>query len=279
MTLSPRPQLAATGVVLIDRDSDGLTDAHEQIIGTSQFMFDTDRDGFSDLEEVTRGSSPLNYHSTPSNSPLEVSIGAFGSQGFLHIVSAVYRTTGNDSNIRLRLGVLQNGVLRTVPAAYMAQRMIVEEFQVADGRVTVMDMVLHPNVVPPNSESSWVIFARDVSAANVRAADSVDVHRVGTVHMVVRPLGGMPGMSTFNSSASVYLPIPPGGNDEIPDGWTAGEICVRNGSTVGSNGAILTQEVSTAECQSGWDGFCGSECASSVGQTYTTIDPSILVGG
>jgi hypothetical protein len=43
----------------IDTDSDGLTDAEEQLLGTSLSSVDTDEDTYSDLEELHNGYSPL----------------------------------------------------------------------------------------------------------------------------------------------------------------------------------------------------------------------------
>jgi hypothetical protein len=42
---------------------------------------------------------------------------------------------------------------------------------------------------------------------------------------------------------------------------------------------MITQEVVTAECQDGWDGYCPSNCSSTVGNTYVTVDPVALIGG
>ena len=42
-----------------DTDSDGLTDAEEQLLGTSNTSADSDEDTYMDLDEITNGYSPL----------------------------------------------------------------------------------------------------------------------------------------------------------------------------------------------------------------------------
>ncbi|MBK8180952.1 MAG: hypothetical protein IPK67_19080 [Planctomycetes bacterium] len=49
---------------------------------------------------------------------------------------------------------------------------------------------------------------------------------------------------------------------------------------MGTHGAVVTQEVTSAACISGWDGHCdAASCGSSVGTTVDLVDPSALVGG
>jgi hypothetical protein len=45
------------------------------------------------------------------------------------------------------------------------------------------------------------------------------------------------------------------------------------------NGAIITNEIVSADCMNGWDGFCPPSCTSTVGSTYETVDPLGLIGG
>ena len=47
----------------------------------------------------------------------------------------------------------------------------------------------------------------------------------------------------------------------------------------GAGGGIMTHEVVEAECRDGWDAYCKTDCAGSVGTTYQTLDPAVLVGG
>lgn len=46
-------------ILIIDNDSDGLSDDMEKRLGTDPLNNDTDGDGFSDLEELTRGYNPM----------------------------------------------------------------------------------------------------------------------------------------------------------------------------------------------------------------------------
>jgi hypothetical protein len=83
---------------------------------------------------------------------------------------------------------------------------------------------------------------------------------------------------TKNDALTIYMPLPLSEGDN-PVNWVPGEICVQQSSPVGSAGAVLTQEVTSAECQDGWEAACPPSCASSVGTTFTTIDPAVLIGG
>jgi hypothetical protein len=94
------------------------------------------------------------------------------------------------------------------------------------------------------------------------------------------------------TSGSIYVPLLPspdgsgnGGNGSgsgsggAPVSWEPGEVCFQRSSTVGVDGAGTTNEVITAECVSGWDGFCPPGCSSTVGSTFRTVDPLALIGG
>ena len=51
------------------------------------------------------------------------------------------------------------------------------------------------------------------------------------------------------------------------------------GGAVGAGGGLITHEVVEAECRDGWDAYCKMDCSGSVGSTYNTLDPAVLVGG
>ena len=275
----PEP-LEARGGFSQDTDGDGLRDALEQVLGTSPYLYDSDGDTFGDLEEFARGSDASRAQSRPApDAVLDVHESAYGQDGYLHIVVAYFRSSRSTKGFRLRLGVQQDGRVRALPVSYLAQRTCVMTEDVAGGEVTLMDMRVHPDVVRPNSASSWLVAVQDENGPDWMAAASIDIHRLGTVHCLVLPQTDGDEGTASAVGGSVYLPIPPGGSGDIPSDWTAGQICVRMASTVGADGAVLTKEVTDANCENGWDGYCGSECGASVGNTYTSVDPAILVGG
>jgi hypothetical protein len=119
------------------------------------------------------------------------------------------------------------------------------------------------------------------------AADVVDLSsQSGVVFMRATPpvrfaqtQAGGGGGGGQPLSGSVYLPIPPGGDGDIPMSWIPGQVCYQKMQVVGAGGGIVTREVVEAECRDGWDAYCKTDCASSVGSTYNTLDPAVLVGG
>jgi len=75
---------------------------------------------------------------------------------------------------------------------------------------------------------------------------------------------------------TLYVPL---GDEGIPSNWTPGSVCLQETQVIGAVGASVTQEVVSADCQDGWDGYCSSDCPNTIGQTHTTIDPGALIGG
>jgi hypothetical protein len=61
--------------------------------------------------------------------------------------------------------------------------------------------------------------------------------------------------------------------------WTPGQVCYQKTQAVGAGGGIITHEVVEAECKDGWDAYCKMDCPGSVGSTFNTLDPAVLVGG
>ena len=81
-------------------------------------------------------------------------------------------------------------------------------------------------------------------------------------------------------TGAIRQPIPSAGESGgLPIDWVAGAICFQRSSLVGSAGVVSTYQVIAADCLSGWDSYCSSDCQSNVGGTFETIDPTALVGG
>ena len=82
----------------------------------------------------------------------------------------------------------------------------------------------------------------------------------------------------MSGQGTIYRPLT-GGGDDVPNGWAIDQICYQMSQAVAVNGAVVTHEVVSADCVSGWDGSCPPTCGSSVGSTFNSIDPVILIGG
>jgi hypothetical protein len=89
--------------------------------------------------------------------------------------------------------------------------------------------------------------------------------------------GGKQGLQ--QAPGTIYVPLSVDDSGDLPVSWTQGSVCMQTTSAVGSDGAAITQQVDSADCQPGFDSACPSTCAASVGTTFTTIDPVVLIGG
>ncbi len=78
---------------------------------------------------------------------------------------------------------------------------------------------------------------------------------------------------------SIRQPIPQSGGPIIPPTWVAGAVCYQRSAVVGSSGPVVLRQIVEADCLQGWDSYCASDCGSTVGTTFETIDPAVLIGG
>ena len=283
------PELRATPPQLPrDPDQDGLVNAQESVLGTNRFQADTDADGFSDLEELARKTSPLFPESVPTNNDISVGITCRGGEDELHALIALYLPDGKLRDKRFRVGLLIAGRTIALSERYLLQNGTLAMYPAADpnARIATLDLPLTPSFV--RSFGHMTVFATlgDAPFGVAQAADSMHLLAFGQqiVLELQNPMilgtacltGGGQQSGSIGGVGSIYVPLPMGGG--VPD-WTPGQVCVQQTSLIGVAGAKVTQEVTSAECQTGWDGYCPSSCASSVGNTYTTIDPVALIGG
>jgi hypothetical protein len=87
----------------------------------------------------------------------------------------------------------------------------------------------------------------------------------------------LPDPGNATSGGTIFVPLMP--PDDLPVTWTPGEICYQRATPVGYSGALVTQEVTRAECVSNWDAYCAPTCSQTVGSTYNEVDPLALLGG
>lgn len=279
-----RQELKATGAWSIDSDGDGLPDAQELVLGTSPTLTDTDGDGFSDTFEFASQSSPLSGISVPT--PLDVSVGmsARGGAGTsVKMLVGVYTADGVLDDEAVRFGKVQGGLLLSVPFDWILARSHMRAVPIeGGGTVTLIEITLPRNQISCSPYVSYFTAVGLVGQPYYQSAAVADfTHRAGIPLLKMQQFGGGAGGGASQTQAaggSVYRPIP-GDSSTVPDGWSPGQICYRTSETVAVAGAVVTQEVTTAECQDGWDSYCASGCENSVGQTYDTVDPLALVGG
>ena len=287
----PKGTVAASPIDHADADGDGLCDAQEQVLTLNQNQTDTDGDGYSDLEELARHSEPQMIESVPLPSTLDMGLTARGDSDRLVVVFAIYLGTLQPNDIQLSMGVLLGNRMGDIPPWYFMRDawMTTVPGTEAGTSLLVVETCLPPNFVHALGEVSLYGVIEDAQTGVALAADVVDVSsQSGVVFMRATPpirsqvqVGGIggPGSGGQPLSGSVYLPIPPGGDGDIPMSWTPGQVCYQKTQVVGAGGGIITHEVVEAECRDGWDAYCKTDCASSVGSTYDTLDPSVLIGG
>lgn len=275
------PEVQAAVFDVVDDDGDGLSTTLELVIGTDPFFPDSDVDGYADAEEYARHSDPISPWSTPLNAEVSVGMGATKSPDGIHAIAVMYVQDGDISDNQLSLGMMINGVMMPIPAFVIGTPTITTVPTCVPGElVLVYEYVLNPCIMRRTGEAS--IFTT-LGAGTTVGADALNLKLSATVVLqrleVVSEPGNSPGttvMSSQSAGGSVFRPL---GGSMIPAGWTAGEICSQTTTTVGYTGAAVTQEVTSASCQGGWDAYCDPGCAATVGTTIHTVDPGVLAGG
>ena len=273
-----------------DSDGDGLVNLQESVLGTNKFQADTDGDGFSDLEELARKSSPLFPQSVPEGDRIKLGMTCRGGDTQLHATIAIYLPDGSLRNKSFKAGILVGTRMSSLTEAYLLHHAKLTLHPAADpaAKIAVLDLPISPRLVRHYGHMTVYATVGDDAHGVVQAADCIQLLAFGqtVVLQVANPMsfastslggsGQQTGGSGGGNIGSIYIPLPIGGDSS---GWTPGQVCVQQTALIGSSGAMITQEVTSAECQDGWDGYCPSSCASTVGNTYVTVDPLALIGG
>lgn len=280
--LRPEPLLAAAAPDLFDTDGDGIPDAQERVLGTSQYVVDTDGDGVSDAAELARGSRPLDPNSVPgatTSADDAVGMSARGENGALRLFLALYAEDGDFTQRVLRLGVLANGQVISVPFHRFLPLADVREVPVGpQAKVRTIDVELNPVLVHTFGAATFFAAMGQHGSSTYGAAAKVDLYSVEQTLMLRRD----PVLATAGNgpnAGSMRQPIPTSGPSAVPVTWQPGMICYQRSSIMGIVGAKVVHEVISAVCLSGWDTYCPTDCSSSIGATFETIDPATLIGG
>lgn len=266
-----------------DMDADGLVDRQERVLGTNEASPDTDGDHYSDTEEFARGSLPLYAAVIPQSIGLHAGITARGEADGLHALIAVYLPDSNFRSVDLQVGTVSGSRLVFIPRLMLETRGTIE-FAAADlptASIALLDFRFPRNWVDRTGHLTMFATVGHAGSGTVDSVAVMELFNIGGVITLAAPDPTSLPAANFSAAASggtVYRPLTTGG-DDTPRGWTIEEVCFQQSQPVGVSGAIITNEVVSAECQSGWDGSCPGTCASSVGSTYTSIDPAALIGG
>jgi hypothetical protein len=269
-----------------DEDRDGLVYGQELILGTMASVADSDLDGFSDAEELARGTSPLLGIFYPTAQTVHAGITARGEPDGLHALIAVYTPDGNVQDLKIEVGILTGRRMVMLRPSLLLQQGSMDYVPGAtpNSIVALLDFRFPRSWVDATGHLTMFAMARHRGQRSNEAAAAMDLFNTGGVVVLAMPdpttlpsqgISGGPGQQ---GGGTVYRALTFVDN-EPPSGWTMGEVCVQSSQAVMVSGPLVVHEISSADCQGGWEGACPPDCDSSVGSTFTTVDPTVLVGG
>jgi len=278
--------LSAATSPLRDEDGDGLVFHQELILETWNSAADTDSDGFGDAEELARNTSPLLAEVHPTNNLLDVGITARGEPGGLHALIAVYVPDSRFDALDVKVGILAGRRLLFLRSSIVMASSNIDFVPGADpsSSVALLDFRFPRSWVDATGHLTMFTTVSHVGSSDNEAAAAMDLFNIAGIVVLAMPdphyipPQGITGGSPHPNPGTVYKPLTIL-DGEPPAGWAMGEVCFQYSSTVMVSGAVAVHEISSAECQGGWEGACPPTCSSSVGSTYTTVDPAVLVGG
>ena len=277
----PIEQLEAAPMLVsdVDFDGDGLSDVQERVLGLSPFFADSDFDGFGDGEELARQSDPLDELSVPFSDGISATLTAHGgAENDLRLVIVMHEPADETGESKIRIGALTQDRAVSVPIErFIAFSDILTSTGTHGSRVTSIDMPIHAGFVHANEHVTFFLAAGNKGQPSFDAAAKIDVLSKDNILMLLRPLAS--NVASFQGGGSIRQPIPPGSAPSIPTAWVPGAICFQRSVTVGGSGAVVLKQIIEAECIQGFDSYCASDCSSSVGTTFRTIDPGVFIGG
>ncbi len=263
-----------------DPDADGLASALEVVLGTNPDLVDSDGDGFSDAEEFARGALPTNASSLPAGRATSVFMATYAESGSGSIrpVAAIYVADGNLADKSLTFGARVQKSLVALGYELWGGAPTFQQPGAFGGLVLIVDWPFNSAYVSRFGSLSF--YAKIWKGSVGLAAGVTNVVDSGGVMLeflynpvLAASIGRVP---TPEIGTGMYRPIQP---DSVPVDWIPGAICVQQMHTIGSAGAVVSQEVVAAGCENGFDSYCSSGCSGSVGSTIDHLDPAVLLGG
>lgn len=198
--------------------------------------------------------------------------------GRLHTAFAVYLRSGSLTSVKLNLGIYACHTMFPLPPSTYMQRMVITTVPTHNpGELLLVADVVLPNAPLLRSGAMSIFGTLQIGDFLTSSASINLVLRDGIPTELIGPGQIAPYAEQQLGPGILYRPL---GGTEAPASWSSGEICFQRMESVGTHGAVVTQEVTSSSCVGGWDGYCdGGNCASSVGSTVDLVDPSALIGG
>lgn len=282
--------VSAFAVNLPDADDDGTRDEFEDSMFTDKDVWDTDGDTWSDSEEFAMRSNPGNAGRFPVSIPRHsTNLTARGENGRLHVLSTAYfMDASNAAGAQFSLGLLIGRRYRKFSSNYLAING--ESHSVAarpyGAKVAFFEISFPDTILSPGQRATFLAMLTMPGANKPSIVTSLDVVKDASGVLIMEyPTGMMPnqpGSTNPLPSGSIYLPIPTstgGGGGSVPTNWTPAQLCLKRTQTVGRMGALMTQQVVSADCVVGFEGYCDvTLCADTVTTTFQTVDPLVLAG-
>ncbi|MEO6709193.1 MAG: hypothetical protein ABI054_01135 [Planctomycetota bacterium] len=263
---------------LHDRDGDGLDDALEAGQCSAPDLVDSDGDGWNDAEELARGSLATAHDSQPDAQAHSLGAAAYMRAGRLHVAWALYVRSGSLRGVDIAIGMRAfDRMVPIAPASYSHMATLTSVPTRNPGELLLVLDIVVANT-PLLGTGTMSVYATSSLQGVVKAAAAVNLVMLGdTPAALITPAQWSPAAQELLGPGLMHRPL---GGTPPPNGWSSGEVCFQQLAAVGTHGAVVTQEVTTASCVNGWDAYCdGGSCSSSVGTTVDLVDPSALIGG
>lgn len=289
-------QLRATESAVLDSDGDGLVDRLERRMFTGVNDADSDDDGFSDLEELARQTSPVVPEQLPQRGRLRVGMAVYEEGSTLQVTLAVYLPDLNLRNKDLRVGFATGSRFVELSRPELLSIASID-FAPAFAPTALIALIRVPidaQVVQNVGELNVFATVGNYGTGFVAGASAIRLAWMDGVPVWCMPDPTFVPPSNGGGGNNSMLPDPGAGQTaagggtifvpllapvDVPSAWTAGEICYQRATPVGYAGALVTQEVTRAECVANWDAYCAPSCSQAVGSTYSEVDPLALLGG
>lgn len=278
-SLAPLPLASAApivGVGGLDSDLDGLVDSLELVRGTSALDADTDGDGFLDLVELAQNSNPGDPNSIPASISFALALLPHASEGVFRLSQVVYVPDNDISGVSYNLFVRWQGVTLPVdPSLYLAGATFnFVPSEIGNDGVAVITTYLPVSVMEFLGPVSFLATGGPSGAISPTAAAGTTVLPVGGALNEVQT-AQQAGFGQLGGG-TVYRPLQPA--EELPGGYTPGQICYQTSVPQGASGGMVIYEVDTSNCEAAF-AYCSPACELQTGTTFELVDPLALLGG